>query len=110
MKYGTDICKKILNDNPFSNPKFTGFYNVNFPACSSKEVNGHKICNIGKRKKPTFTMVAQSNTKIENFLWIKHNLQKLDPFIEMDEYYLNKKLYYHFGIKNRFNMDRKTKN
>ena len=90
LKYGTDICNKILNDNPFSNPKFTGFYNVNFPACSSKEVNGHKICNIGQRKKPTFTMVAQSNTKNRNFLWIKHNLQKLDPFVEMDEYYLNK--------------------
>ena len=90
MKYGTDICNKILNDNPFSNPKFTGFYNVNFPACSPKEVNGQKICNIGQRKKPTFTMVAQSNTKGRNFLWVKHNLQKSEPCVEMDEYYLNK--------------------
>ena len=69
---------------------FNGFYNVNFPACSPKEVNGHKICNIGQRKKPTFTMVAQSNTKGRNFLWVKHNLQKSEPCVEMDEYYLNK--------------------
>ena len=35
-------------------------------------------------------MVAQSNTKGRNFLWVKHNLQKSEPCVEMDEYYLNK--------------------
>ena len=90
LKYGKEICDKIINDNPFSNSKFMGFYNVNFPACTLNEVNGLKICNIGKRKRPTFTMVAQSNTKNRNFLWVKHNLQKSEISVEMDEYYLNK--------------------
>ena len=35
-------------------------------------------------------MVAQSNTKGRNFLWIKHNIQKSHQCFEMDEYYLNK--------------------
>ena len=90
LKYGKEICNKILNDNPFSNSKFMGFYNINFPACSPKEVNGLKICNTEKRKRPTFTMVAQSNTKDRNFLWVKHNLQKSKISPGVDEYYLNK--------------------
>ena len=89
-KYGLDICKKILKDNPFSNSKFMGFYNINFPSCSTKEVKGIKICNSGKRKKATFEMVPQSKSTERNFLWIKHNQQNSQSLKKIDEHYLDK--------------------
>ena len=89
-KYGLNICKKILKDNPFSNSKFMGFYNINFPSCSTKEVKGIKICNSGKRKKATFEMVPQSKSTERNFLWIKHNQQNSQSLKKIDEHYLDK--------------------
>ena len=67
-----------------------GFYNINFPSCSTKEVKGIKICNSGKRKKATFEMVPQSKSTERNFLWIKHNQQNSQSSKKIDEHYLDK--------------------
>ena len=109
VKYGKEICNKIINNDPFSSLKFKGFYNINFPSCTPKEVKGFKICAAGKRKKPTFEMVAQSITKERNFLWVKHSFQNSKPSINFDEYYLSKNYVTISALKTDLNWEEKNK-
>ena len=108
-KFGKKVCSKILTDNPFSNPNFRGFYNINFPSCFIKDVKGIKICPVGRRRKSTFGMVAQSTTKERDFLWVKHNIQSSKPYPKTDEYYLTKNFITISALKTDLNWEDKNK-
>ena len=109
LKYGISICNQILYSNPFSNKKFRGFYNINFPSCDPKEVKGFKVCKVGKRKEPTFSMIPQLNSKERDFLWIKHNSQNSRLYSKSDEHYLSKKYITISSLKTDINWGKKNK-
>ena len=86
--HATQVCRKLLLDDPFSEDNFRGFYNVNFPSSDNGSVRGVKVCMTGFRKDSSFSISPQLSPAGKTFLWAKHVPKKQDPSPGSDEKYL----------------------
>ena len=72
-KCGGEICRKLMTVKRWKTKTFSGFYNVNFPACRYEEIAGTKVCETGKRQKSAFSLEPIKANWGKEFLWIKHD-------------------------------------
>ena len=86
--HATEVCRKLLLDDPFIDLNFKGFYNINFPACDNNQVKGIKVCSTGLRKEPSFSISAQFSPAGKTFLWVNHNAKNSIPSPNSDGKFL----------------------
>ena len=107
--YAAEVCQKLLLDDPFLESNFSGFYNVNFPACDSMQVKGIKVCATGLRQGSSFSMSPQLSPTGKTFLWIKHNPRNLIPSSKSDGEYLKEDYITISALKTELNWFEKNK-
>ena len=76
-QHGASLIRSILSQKELSKKDYKTFYNINFPPCPGKEVQGIKVTPQGFRKNSHFTVEPIETPSMREFLFVKGGDQQV---------------------------------